>query len=152
MRVLIAAGAVVASWLAVATLAGAVLGVVPAAAQQKQAPPITQQGNTIKRIPLQRFDVPGTNYVTVIGVAEIAPNVSIGRHTHPGVESGYIIEGEATMLVDGQPPRTLKSGDSYVVPAGAVHDARTGPKGAKAIVTYVVEKDKPFAVPAPPAK
>jgi hypothetical protein len=63
----------------------------PAAAQQK-TPPATDQAQSIKRIPLQRFDVPGTAYETVIGIAEIAPNVTIGRHTHPGPESGYLLE------------------------------------------------------------
>ncbi len=110
-------------------------------AQPPQAPPI-------KRTPLQKFDVPGTNYETVIGIAEIAPNVTVGRHTHPGPESGYLLEGEFTLLVEGQPPLPLKAGDSYQVPSGAIHDARTSDKGAKVIATYVVEKGKPLASPA----
>lgn len=121
------------------------------AQQQPAKPPsapITQQGQGLKRIPLQKFDVPGTGLETVIGIAEIAPGFAIGRHSHPGVESGYIMEGTATMMIDGQPARELKAGDSYVVPTGVVHDAKAGPGGAKAIVTYVVEKGKPFAVPA----
>lgn len=48
------------------------------------SPPATQQSATIKRTPLQKFDVPGTNHETVIAMAEIVPNVNIGRHTHPG--------------------------------------------------------------------
>jgi quercetin dioxygenase-like cupin family protein len=114
------------------------------AAQAQQAP-----AQTIKRTPLQKFDVPGTNYETVIGMADIVPNVNIGRHTHPGPESGYMLEGEMTLLVEGQPPLPLKIGDSYKIPSGAVHDAKTGPKGAKVIATHVVEKGKPLASPAP---
>ena len=49
---------------------------------------IAQASGPIKRTPLQKFDVPGTNYETVVGIAEIVPNVNIGRHTHPGLESG----------------------------------------------------------------
>jgi quercetin dioxygenase-like cupin family protein len=94
---------------------------------------------------LQRFDVPGTGYETVIAVAEIAPNVSIGRHTHPGPESGYLIEGDFELMVDGEPPRQLRAGESYKVPPNTVHDARTGPRGAKVIATYVVEKGQPLA-------
>ncbi len=139
-------GLIAISVLALAAIAGTSLAQQPA---PPAAPaPITQQGQGLKRIPLQKFDVPGTALETVIGIAEIAPNFSVGRHSHPGVESGYIMEGEATLLVEGQPPRELKVGDSYVVPAGIVHDAKAGPKGAKAIATYVVEKGKPFAVPA----
>lgn len=107
-----------------------------------------QQPSPIKRTPLQTFDVPGTSYQTVIGIAEIAPNVSIGRHLHPGPESGYLLEGEFVLMVDGQPPVTLRAGQSYKVPPRAVHDARTGPVGAKVIATYVVEKGVPLASPA----
>jgi quercetin dioxygenase-like cupin family protein len=116
---------------------------------QQQLPSMTTQTQTIKRTPLQKFDVPDTNYETVIGMAEIVANVNIGRHTHPGPESGYMLEGQMTLLVDGQPPLEVQEGQSYKVPPGAVHDAKTGPKGAKIIATYVVEKGKPLASPAP---
>ena len=112
------------------------------------AAPALAQDALIKRTPLQKFDVPGTNYETVIGIAEIVPNVNIGRHTHPGPESGYVLEGEMTLLIDGQAPQELKAGQSYKIPPSAVHDAKTGPKGAKVIATYVVEKGKPLATPA----
>lgn len=103
----------------------------------------------IKRTPLQKFDVPGTSYETVIGMAEIAPNVLIGRHTHPGPESGYMLEGEMVLMVQGQPDKVVKTGESYQIAAGVPHDAKAGPAGAKVIATYVVEKGKPLASPAP---
>ena len=115
---------------------------------QQNLPVATNQAQGIKRVPLQRFDVPGTAYETVIGMAEIAANVSIGPHTHPGPESGYIIEGSFELLINGEPPRLLKAGDSYVVPPRTIHDARTGSQGAKVIATYVVEKGQPLASPA----
>lgn len=114
----------------------------------QQLPAAANQTANIKRTPLQKFDVPGANYETVIGIAEIVPNVLIGRHTHPGPESGYMLEGEMTLLVDGQPPQEVKTGQSYKIPPGAIHDAKSGPKGAKVIATYVVEKGKPLASPA----
>ena len=127
----------------------ATVGQVDLAAAQQQLPAATQQTATIKRTPLQKFDVPGTNYETVIGMAEIVPNVNIGRHTHPGPESGYMVEGEMVLFVEGQPEKTVKAGQSYQVPPGAIHDAKTGPNGAKVVATYVVEKGKPLASPAP---
>jgi len=131
-------------------LIGAVLATLAmaGAAGAQQLPAATQQSATIKRTPLQKFDVPGTKYETVIGIAEIAPNVNIGRHTHPGPESGYMLEGEMVLFVDGQPEKTIRVGESYQVSASAIHDARTGPQGAKVIATYVVEKGKPLASPA----
>jgi quercetin dioxygenase-like cupin family protein len=122
-------------------------------AAQQAAPPPAQpaaaQPQAIKRIPLQRFEVPGTAYETVIGIAEIAPDVPIGRHFHPGPESGYVISGGFELLIDGAAPRTLGVGDSYVIPARVVHDAKSGPGGATVIATYVVEKGQPLASPAP---
>ena len=124
------------------------LSFVGTAATQSQPPAAATQTSNIKRTPLQKFDVPGTPYETVIGIAEIAPNVLIGRHTHPGPESGYVLEGDMVLLIDGQPDKPLKAGDSYQIPPVAVHDVKSGPKGAKVIATYVVEKGKPLASPA----
>jgi quercetin dioxygenase-like cupin family protein len=117
----------------------------PLLAQQANWP----QNAPIKRAPLQKFDVPGTNYESVVGLAEVAPNMNIGRHTHFGMESGYVLEGEFVLLVEGQPDKPLKVGQSYQVPPGAIHDARAGDKGAKVIATYVVEKGKPLASSVP---
>ena len=86
---------------------------------------------------------------TVTGIAEIMPNVNIGRHTHFGAETGYVIEGTLTLLVEGKPPMALKPGDSYQIPANAIHDAKSGESGAKILAVYIVEKGKPLATAAP---
>jgi len=102
----------------------------------------------IKRTPLQDVKFPaGYHIVTVI--AEIGPNELAGRHTHPGVDTGYILDGAATLLVEGKPDQELKAGDSYAVPAGVPHDIKTGDKGLKLMAVYVVEEGKPVATPAP---
>jgi quercetin dioxygenase-like cupin family protein len=125
--------------------AAALVFAMPALAQQTSAPLASAP---IKRIPLQKSDVPGTNMEAITGIAEIAPNVNIGRHSHFGIETGYVLEGEFTMLIDGQPPRPMKTGDSYTIPAGAIHDVRSGTT-VRVIATYIVEKGKPLATPAP---
>jgi quercetin dioxygenase-like cupin family protein len=103
----------------------------------------------IKRMPLQKVDLPTANYETITAIAELSPGVNIGRHTHFGPETGYVIEGDFTFLVDGKAPLALKAGDSYQVPPGAPHDARSGEKAAKVLAVSVVEKGKPLATPAP---
>jgi quercetin dioxygenase-like cupin family protein len=109
---------------------------------------IAQQGG-IKRTPLQKVEFP-EGYNTVTGIAEIQPGGSAGRHTHPGIETGYVLEGEADLIIDGKPDLHLKAGDSYAIPAGAVHDARVhGDKPLKVLGVYVVDKTKPLASPAP---
>jgi quercetin dioxygenase-like cupin family protein len=123
------------------------IGFVGALFAQQPAP--ATPASNIKRTMLQKVDVPGTNYETVTAIAEIAPGASSGRHTHPGPETGYVIEGEFTLLIDGQPPKSLKAGDSYQIPASAVHDVKSGDKGMKVMAVYMVEKGKPLASPAP---
>jgi quercetin dioxygenase-like cupin family protein len=104
----------------------------------------------ITRAILQRIAVPDSKYEVVLGIAEIAPDVAtIGRHKHDGVEAGVLIEGESVMVIDGTPDLTLKPGDSYQIPAGVPHDARTGAMSGKVVAVYVVEKGKPLATPAP---
>ena len=55
---------------------------------QTALPAITQGANDIKRTIMQKFDVPGSNYETVIALVEIVPNGVIGKHTHFGIDSG----------------------------------------------------------------
>jgi quercetin dioxygenase-like cupin family protein len=103
----------------------------------------------VKRTPLQKIDFPA-GYNTVTGIAEIPAGGAAGRHTHPGVEAGYVLEGEVEFLVEGQPPKKLKAGDSYQVPEGVAHDAKViGDKPAKVLGTYVVKAGEPLAKPAP---
>lgn len=102
----------------------------------------------IKRRPLQKVDFPD-GYTTVTGLAEIQPGVSAGRHTHPGIETGYVLEGETVLSIDGQGDVTMKAGDSYVIPAGVPHDAKAiGEKPVKVLGIYVIERGKPLASPA----
>ena len=112
-------------------------------------PPAGASPTPIKRTILQKVDVPTANYETITGIAELSPGVNIGRHTHFGPETGYVIEGDFTFLVDGKPPLALKAGDSYQVAPGVPHDARSGERGAKVLAVYVVEKGRPLATPAP---
>jgi quercetin dioxygenase-like cupin family protein len=119
-----------------------------ALAQGQMAPPVAQtQG--LKRIPLQKFDVPPGAREAVVAIAEIAPNTDVARHTHPGPEVDYVIEGEVTLTVAGQSPKTYKAGESFYVPADTPHAARSGANGSKVLATYIVEKGKPLASPAP---
>jgi quercetin dioxygenase-like cupin family protein len=105
------------------------------------------EGINIKATPLGTIDSP-PGYETVMLIAEIAPNTCSGRLTHPGVETSYILEGDFTLKIDGQPDKRLKGGDPFQIPAGVVHDACTS-DGAKALVVLIVEKGKPRASPAP---
>jgi quercetin dioxygenase-like cupin family protein len=104
-----------------------------------------EQAGGIQRTLLQTSDVPGTDYETVFGIAEIAPNTPFASHTHPGTEMGYVMEGSLTHNIEGRPTREAKVGDSILIPAGVSHSGRAGPNGAKIISAWVVERKKPLA-------
>ena len=101
----------------------------------------------IKRTILQRTDVPGTNLEIIYATVEIVAGYKAGRHNHPGVVIGHVLEGDFLMAIDGQPERILKPGDSLTVPSGAVHNEGAMDKPVKLNAIYVVEKGKPLASP-----
>jgi len=104
------------------------------------------QAPGLKRTELQDRDlsIPGKHVVQAR--VELDPGAGIGRHTHPGDEVSVVLEGEVQLLVDGQPPKTFKAGEAFVVPMGTIHAAKN-PGSGKGVVlaTYVVEKGKPVA-------
>jgi quercetin dioxygenase-like cupin family protein len=94
------------------------------------------------------MSIPG--YEANIARVEIAPGAAAGRHTHPGEEITYVLEGEGEILREGQPVQKIKAGDGFIILAGTKHDARnTGSQPMKLIAVYVVKKGQPLATPAP---
>ncbi|BDB28975.1 cupin [Cupriavidus sp. TA19] len=108
------------------------------------------QKSGLTRTVVGRADVSVPGREAVVARVEVAPGAYAGRHTHPGDEISYVMDGEVQLLVDGQSPRTIKAGESFVVPAGVVHDAHnSGSTATRLVGVYVVEKGKPLASPAP---
>jgi quercetin dioxygenase-like cupin family protein len=72
--------------------------------------------------------------------------VNAVRHSHPGEELVYVIEGELEYRLDGRPPVVLKAGDVLLIPYGTPHAvANVGPGNAAELATYIVEKGKPLS-------
>jgi quercetin dioxygenase-like cupin family protein len=105
----------------------------------------------MKRTILERFDVPGSSYETVMMFVEISPGVNSGLHTHPGFDAAYLLEGDLVVLERGQPEKAIHPGQSWHVRPGIVHEVKVGDRTAKVLATYVVEKGKPLATPWSPA-
>ena len=79
---------------------------------------------------------------------EIPPGATEGYHTHPADVFAFILEGEVVQEVAGKPTVTLKAGDVFHVPAGAVHQATNkGSVPARIAVVFVAEKGKPLTTP-----
>lgn len=118
-------------------IAGSALALQVARAQQ----------SGIERTDLQRHDLslPGREVIQVR--VELAPGVAFGKHTHPGEEIIYVLEGTFEYEVEGRPPVTLKAGEVLFIPAGTVHAAKNvGSDNAAELATYIVEKGKPLVV------
>ena len=129
----------------VSLIAALVLSLNAAADEPKAAP---QPVRTI----LERHDqsgVPGKEIV--IGSATLPAGTSIGYHTHPGDEAGYVLKGNLILKTRGQPDRLLKAGDSFFNPRGAVHSvvAAPGGDGGTAVSAWIIDKGQPLATPAP---
>src|SRR5689334_4340002 len=77
-----------------------------------------------KRTDLQRHDLSLPGREVIQARVEIDPGVTAPRHSHPGEEIIYVIEGSFEYQIDGQPPVALKAGDVFFVPAGAIHSAK----------------------------
>ncbi|HEX2687419.1 MAG TPA: cupin domain-containing protein [Kofleriaceae bacterium] len=117
------------------------VGVLGAANSSAQAP-------GFKRVELQRHDLTTQGREAVLARAEFQPGGMAPKHTHPGEEVGYVLEGEVVLEIEGKPAMKLKAGDSFVVPAGQVHSAKNPTKKPSAVLsTYIIEKDKPLATP-----
>ena len=102
----------------------------------------------LKRTILQRVDGPAPGYETIMVFVEIDAGATVARHTHPGVESSFVIEGETELLMDGQAPRTVHAGENFQIPTGVPHSAKNGDKPTRLAEVYVLEKGKPLASPA----
>jgi len=98
-----------------------------------------------RRIDLQRHDLSAPGREVVQARVEIDPGVTSSRHSHPGEEIIYVLEGVLEYQLDGKPPVTLKAGDVLFIPAGTIHAAKNVGSGPGAeLATYVVEKGKPL--------
>src|ERR1700734_1461295 len=98
-----------------------------------------------RRTELQRHDLSSPGREVVQMRVEFDPGVATPKHTHPGEEIVYVLEGTLEFQLEGQPPVTVKAGEVFFVPAGTVHTAKNVNGGnSAALSTYIVEKGKPL--------
>lgn len=137
------------AWTLAIALGAGIWGMQRAGAQPAAggAAPAAPAG--FKRTELARHDITQPNHEAVTARADFEPGAQVPKHTHPGEEVAYILEGELTLEVAGKAPQSLKKGDTFFLPAGTVHSAKNTGKGPAAVLsTYIVEKGKPLATPA----
>jgi quercetin dioxygenase-like cupin family protein len=103
------------------------------------------QQSGIKRTDVQRHDLGVAGREVIQVRVDFAPGAAFGKHSHPGAEIAYVLEGTLEYQIEGKPPVTLNAGEAVVIPAGAIHSAKNvgSSKGAE-LATYIVEKGKPL--------
>ena len=114
---------------------------------QGAAAPAATPGVTRKL--LSRTDGPAAGYEMLIMDVTIDAGNAVARHTHPGIESSYLMEGSLELPIQGQQTRTYKAGEAFQVPPNTPHAG--GPASSEKIhllINYIVEKGKPLATPA----
>ena len=120
----------------------AVTGFAATGAEAQSAP------GGLKRTIITRTDGPMEGYETVNVRVDIDAGALVARHTHPGIELSYVVDGALELSVDGQGTRTFKVGDGFQVPTRVPHSGKAGDKPTTLAITYVVEKGKPLVSPA----
>ena len=85
----------------------------------------------------------------IVFIGEIAPGAVTGKHYHPGHELLYVLEGSGTWEVEGQPPLSMKAGDSFYQPPNQAHNVKNDSEAAplKNVVFLIAPKGQSLAVP-----
>ncbi|WP_336492038.1 cupin domain-containing protein [Methylobacterium nigriterrae] len=105
--------------------------------------------SAVRRKLIKKSETGMGNLVTLLMEVEVPAGVEVPRHTHPGIESAFVLEGEAELYVQGQDNQTMRPGTGFQVPAEVPHGVRKVEKPLRLAITYVVDKDKPLVTLAP---
>ncbi len=123
-----------ATWEGVKVIGSSVAQPAPAAVQQLLVQPLP--------------DLPGRE--VRMSLLDRAPGASSPPHRHPGHHTfGYVIQGSYEFAVNGEPPRTLKAGDTFYEAPGALHSVSRNPSAdqrLQIVVFMVADRSKPSTV------
>lgn len=102
----------------------------------------------IQRTDLIQHDLSVPGREAVQARVDIEPGTSSIKHSHPGEEVAYVLEGTLEYQLEGSAPVTLHAGEALFIPAGVAHVAKNVGSGkASELATYFVEKGSPLAIP-----
>lgn len=115
------------------------------------APPANAEPG-VTRTELQRVPAPFPGFDIVQTRSEIPVGVDSGMHSHPGPETGYILQGSVDIIFSGnaeaEPDHHYQQGDPVQIPAGAVHNVRNvGEVPVFMLSTYVIDASQPLVTP-----
>jgi len=96
----------------------------------------TVRGDLPQRQELRRADL-SSDMEVITSVSEIRKGETVARHSHHGIETGYVLQGSMVQL-PGQAPTMMQTGSSF---AGFTV---VGDRPLKLLTVHVVDKGKPL--------
>lgn len=104
-----------------------------------------QQPQSVERKILMRQDLSMPGWESVMIQTTVQPGGNEGWHTHPGTLVEYVLQGPWTMQRRGKPDATYKTGETFSVVEGEVHQAiNPGKTVVKGLAILIVDKSKPM--------
>ena len=129
-----------------ASLLGVAVGAGGATYVGAQGTPAQISRTELLRKPMSGME--GKEIVVFIG--DIPPGGAATRHSHPGDEAIYMLEGALRFAPDHEQPFELKAGEITFNPAKHIHQARneSSSASAKVLNCMIAEKGQPLAISA----
>ena len=97
----------------------------------------------MKRTAVLDADMAGMqDQIAHMWVADIPPGAATGVHRHPTPRFVYVISGAVTLEIDGQAPRTFKTGEGFQEVPDVAHNFRnaSGSEPARALGFQIAGK------------
>ena len=113
---------------------------------------VAQGAAQVTRTELLRKPVSGIDGKEfVVFVADLPPGAVAGRHSHPGDEAIYMLQGALRFEPEGGQPFELKAGEIAFNPAKHIHKATNASPSepAKVLNCMLAEKGQPLATSVP---
>jgi len=136
----------IGSYVAVAAAAALLTLAITAGIRPSDAQPAAAGPLDLLTQPLA--DLPGRE--VRIALLDRAPLASSPPHRHPGHYTfGYVLQGTYEFAINGEAPRTLKAGELFYEPPGALHSVSRNPsqeEHAKILVFMVADQKNPSTV------
>jgi quercetin dioxygenase-like cupin family protein len=104
------------------------------------------KGDLPQRQELKRADLTTSPDMEVItSISEFRKGETVARHSHHGIETGYVLQGSLVQL-PGQAPTMMQTGSSFMNLRDVPHAGFTvvGDQPLKLLTVHVVDKSKPL--------
>ena len=106
------------------------------------------QQSGISRTDLLQEPISAAGHEAVQVRVDFEPGAVSIKHSHPGEEVAYVLEGTLEYTLEGKQPITLKAGEALFIPSGVAHVAKNvGGTKASELATYIVKTGKTLVEP-----